>query len=122
MDGIKVTFKGLDELFSKFNAAKSESLKATEIAMHATLAKAQQVSKGQARVRTGYMRANILIDGIKTSGGTVTGTYESKADYSSFNEYGTYKMSAKPFMRPGVSAATPFFYQRVKKALNEVMK
>lgn len=115
--GMHVKFDGLDALFRQFDVATSKAVKYTEAAMKQTVAKAQATSKGLARVRTGFMRQNINIKPVKSSGSQVIGEYEAMAEYSSYNEYGTFKMSAQPFMRPGVTAATPFFYQTVKQAL-----
>lgn len=55
-------------------------------------------AKAFAPVDTGYMRDHIE----KTKSGVV-----SRAPYSSYVEYGTYKMRAQPFMRPALSAAAP---------------
>lgn len=112
-----IKWTGLNKLFSEFNAAPKASLEATKSAMKSTLSKAQEVSKRNARVDTGYMRNNIDIDYIKASGSTVTGRYVARADYSSYNEYGTYKMSAQPFIRVGVAEAHPYFISEIKREL-----
>ncbi|WP_300562953.1 HK97-gp10 family putative phage morphogenesis protein [Companilactobacillus sp.] len=112
-----IKWTGLNSLISEFNAAPKASLEATKSAIKSTLSKAQEVSKRNARVDTGYMRNNIDIDYIKASGSTVTGRYVARADYSSYNEYGTYKMSAKPFIRVGVAEARPYFVSEIKREL-----
>ena len=117
-----IKWNGLKELLSEFNAMPKASLEATRSAMKSTLSKAQEVSKRNARVDTGYMRNNIDIDYIKASGSTVTGRYVARADYSSYNEYGTYKMSAKPFIRVGVADAQPYFISEIKRELAKAAK
>ena len=117
-----IKWTGLNNLMSEFNATPKASLEATKSAMKSTLSKAQEVSKRNARVDTGYMRNNIDIDYIKASGSTVTGRYVARADYSSYNEYGTYKMSAKPFIRVGVAEAHPYFIYEVKRELAKAVK
>lgn len=117
-----IKWTGLNKLFSEFNATPKASLEATKSAMKSTLSKAQEVSKRNARVDTGYMRNNIDIDYIKASGSTVTGRYVARADYSSYNEYGTYKMSAKPFIRVGVAEARPYFVSEIKRELAKAAK
>ena len=107
---------------SEFNAAPKSSLNATRSAMKSTLSKAQEVSKRNARVDAGYMRNNIDIDYIKVYGSTVTGRYVARAEYSSYNEYGTYKMSAKPFIRVGVANAQPYFISEIKRELAKAAK
>ena len=117
-----IKWTGLDDLISQFNAAPKTAIGATKSAMKSTLSKAQEVSKRNARVDTGYMRNNIDIDYIKASGLTVIGRYVARADYSSYNEYGTYKMSAKPFMRVGVADAKPYFISEMKRELAKAAK
>ena len=107
---------------NEFNAAPKASLGATKSAMRSTLSRAQDVSKRNARVDTGHMRNNMDIDYIKASGSRVSGRYVARADYSSYNEYGTYKMSAKPFMRVGVVDARPYFISEVKRELAKAVK
>ncbi len=116
-----VSFKGLDDLYKAFNVAGAKAPDHVAIAVKKTLSEASDRSKRLARVDTGYMRNNIIADPVKKNKNSVVGTYTSRADYSSYNEYGTYKMSAQPFMRPGAIAATPFFYQAVNDELNKVV-
>jgi HK97 gp10 family phage protein len=54
------------------------------------------------RVDTGAMRANKSI-----SGGGDARTITWNQHYSGYNEFGTYKMAAQPFARPGADAALP---------------
>lgn len=117
-----IKWTGLDNLINQFNVAPKAAIGATRSAMKSTLSKAQEVSKRNARVDTGYMRNNIDIDYIKSSGSTVIGRYVARADYSSYNEYGTYKMSAKPFMRVGVADAKPYFISEMKRELAKAAK
>lgn len=117
-----IKWDGLNNLMNEFNIAPKAAIGATRSAMKSTLSKAQEVSKRNARVDTGYMRNNIDIDYIKASGSTVTGRYVARADYSSYNEYGTYKMSAKPFIRVGVAEAHPYFISEIKRELAKAVK
>lgn len=117
-----IKWTGLDNLINQFNVAPKAAIGATKSAMKSTLSKAQEVSKRNARVDTGYMRNNIDIDYIKATNTSVTGRYVARADYSSYNEYGTYKMSAKPFMRVGVADAKPYFISEMKRELAKAAK
>lgn len=117
-----IKFKGVDKLLDEFDITRKELVPYSVEAMKTSLSRAVEKSKGLARVDTGYMRNNIQQDEVKEEHGVVTGKYVARADYSSYNEYGTYKMSAQPFMRPSVAAMTPFFYKAVKDALNKAAK
>lgn len=58
-----------------------------------------KVAQDNARVDTGFMRDSVdyYIDGT-------TLHFECDVDYAEYNEYGTYKMDAQPFMEPGLDA------------------
>lgn len=60
-----------------------------------TLATSQQM----ARVDTGRMRSDVT---IQRGAGSRVMTWN--AGYTGYNEFGTYKMSAQPFVRPGAEA------------------
>lgn len=117
-----IKWTGLNNLMNEFNVAPKTAIGATRSAMKSTLSKAQEVSKRNARVDTGYMRNNIDIDYIKAMGSVVSGRYVARAEYSSYNEYGTYKMSAKPFIRVGVAEAQPYLISEIKRELARAVK
>ena len=60
---------------------------------------------------TGNLASNINVQ-IDTGG--LSGTVESKANYSSMLEYGTSKMAARPFMQPSAERARPFIRQKFR--------
>lgn len=113
----EISWKGVDELMHQFDVSSANADKYTKEAMNGVVARAQRTAKSLSRVRTGYMRNNINVMPVTGSGKNITGTLIAEAEYSSFNEYGTYKMSAKPFMRPAATDATPYFYKEVEAAL-----
>lgn len=106
-------------MFNELDITPQTARKVTKAAMKNTLSKAVETSQRASRVDTGYMRRNIVAEPVRVSGDVITGKYVARAEYSSYNEYGTYKMSAQPFMRPGTAAATPFFFTAVQRALNK---
>lgn len=61
----------------------------------------EQVAKRFSRVDTGYMQEHTTGE----SDGKGHGKLESTAPYAKYNEFGTSKMSAQPFFRPGRDAA-----------------
>jgi len=64
---------------------------------------------------TGYLANNIFVnmdaDGFGAS-------VESRADYSSFLEFGTTKMAARPFMQPALEENRP----KIKRLQNQMIK
>lgn len=109
MAEINVKWSGLDKLMEELGATAEATIDAAASAMKTTTGQVQATAKQVAPKRTGYMANNISVDPVKKTATSVTGTVDAKADYSSFVEFGTYKMAAEPFMRPAVSAAQSFF-------------
>jgi len=117
-----IKFKGVDKLLDEFDISRKELVPYSVEAMKTSLSRAVDKSKGLARVDTGYMKNNIQQDEVKEENGVVTGRYVARAEYSSYNEYGTYKMSAKPFIRVGVAEAHPYFISEIKRELAKAVK
>lgn len=117
-----IKWDGIQKLYKECEIAGADAQKYTEDAMKDMLGKAQEKSKTLARVDTGFMQDNINVKVLESNRDRVVGEIRSEAEYSSYNEFGTYKMSAKPFIRPSVSASTPWFYSSVKQALKKAGK
>ena len=120
MTDINVKWSGLDNLMEELGATAGATIEAAASAMKTTTGQVQAQAKQVAPKRTGYMANNILVEPVKKTAASVTGTVNAKADYSSFVEFGTYKMSAEPFMRPAVSAAQSLFIRTTMDKLKEV--
>lgn len=114
-----VTWSGLDKLMEELGATAEATIDAATSAMKTTTGQVQAKAKQIAPKRTGYMANNILVEPVKKTATSVTGTVNAKADYSSFVEFGTYKMSAEPFIRPAVSAAKSVFIKTTMDKLKE---
>lgn len=119
MAEINVEWSGLDKLMEQLGATAGATIEAATSAMKTTTGKVQAQAKHIAPKRTGFMANNILVEPVKKTATSVTGTVNAKADYSSFVEFGTYKMAAEPFMRPAVSAAQSFFIKTTMDKLKE---
>lgn len=117
-----IDFKGLPELLKQFQIAGDEAQHVTEGVMRTTMGKAQQKSKELAPVKTGFMQNSIEVYITESTKDRVMGEINAEADYSSFNEFGTYKMAARPFIAPSVKAMTPWFYSTMKKKLEGLVK
>ena len=86
------------------------------------------IRKGAERVRvtamglapsdTGALRSSIEVVRSDTSSAQI-GT---KIRYSTFQEYGTAKMRASPFMGPALDAETPAFYADLERIVREAVR
>jgi HK97 gp10 family phage protein len=63
---------------------------------------------------TGYLVNNIFLD-IDSNG--LGANVESRADYSSFLEFGTSKMAARPFMQPALEENRPKINRLAKQMI-----
>lgn len=120
MTNTNVTWSGLDNLMAELGATAGATIEASALAMKTTTGNVQSHAKQIAPKRTGFMANNILVEPVKKTATSVTGIVNAKADYSSFVEFGTYKMSAQPFIRPAVSAAQSLFIKTTMDKLKEV--
>lgn len=74
----------------------------------------QSSAKRKAPVDTGFLRSNIVVNIARK----LTKTVRSMAEYSSYLEFGTSKMAARPYMRPAWEEERPKLLSRLKKILN----
>ena len=61
----------------------------------------KDIARSLVRVRTGYLQSTIYY----TTNGMVL-EFGATADYASYNEFGTWKMSPQPFIRPALDASS----------------
>ena len=119
MANTNITWTGLDKLMEELGATAGATIEAASSAMKTTTGQVQAQAKQIAPKRTGFMANNILVEPVKKTATSVTGTVNAKADYSSFVEFGTYKMAAEPFIRPAVSAGQSVFIKTTMEKLKE---
>lgn len=122
MPDVNVKWSGLDKLMEEIGATAEATVDAAASAMKTTTGQVQAKAKEIAPKRTGFMANNILVEPVKKTATSVTGTVNAKADYSSFVEFGTYKMSAEPYIRPAVSFGQPLFIKNTMQKLKEAAK
>lgn len=65
-------------------------------------------AKGYAPVDTGYLRSSIGTD-VTGDGNVVTAVIGPTASYGIYQEFGTYKMAAHPFLSPAFDRRYPPF-------------
>lgn len=97
---------------SAFNSGVTRSL--TSIGM-----KWQQIQAPLVPVDTGYLR-NSATASVDTKQLAVRVGYT--AEYAPYNEYGTYRMKARPFLRPSVLDHMDEYKQIMERELASAMK
>lgn len=111
---MKVNINGVEELLKDLGGKTNIDGKLKRVVLENT-ATMQSKSQRGAPVDTGYMKSKIT---QRITDGGMTGIVGSEAPYSEHVEFGTFKQSAKPFMRPAFRDAEI----RFKRDIKEVMK
>ena len=117
-----VTWAGINELIAQLELTHEGVVDAAAEAMETTLAKTQVRAQSNAPVRTGFLKSNIHVEPVEKKTDQVIGTVKSDADYSSFVEFGTFKMSAEPFMRPAFTYGWGVFLRSEMNVLKAMAK
>ena len=118
---MEVTVKGLSELVKAFNKANVELPRNLHMAMVDTTNAVRQTAKAIVPIRTGTLKHSITqmvsdnpLIGKITAGGNA-------APYAPYVEYGTYKMRARPYMKPALEYNAPGIARRFQRAVEEVL-
>jgi HK97 gp10 family phage protein len=99
----------LDRLAADFERAGDDlEGKAERLVRGATL-QTDAFGKANAAVRTGFMRSSITSE-FDMAGDTKRGEVGPTAHYSAYLEYGTSRMSPRPFMNKAADVVEPQFY------------
>lgn len=104
------TIKGLDACLSKL--MKLQDISQPE-KLETAIQDAEQYAKSLARVRTGELKNSIKFE-AKNIGNATEIAGKASALHAIFNEYGTSKMPAQPFMRPAM--------EKLKNDIDEILK
>jgi HK97 gp10 family phage protein len=112
MDGISLDVIGNRVILDNLDALEMDVLAKLDEAMNAAADVGKQVAQSLARVDTGEMRSKVYTDVRDQQ--IILG---DDSDHAVYNELGTSKMSAQPFLVPGAVAAG----DELKKQLEGVL-
>lgn len=90
-----------DTVTPKLEAFPGKLTHEVEMALDPVGADMKDIAQSLVRVRTGYLQSTIYY----TVNGMVL-EFGATADYASYNEFGTWRMPAQPFMRPALDASS----------------
>lgn len=79
---------------------------AVRASVEASCALIEQTAKIYCPVDTGRLRDSITTT-IDDQGTTIKGSVSTDVSYAVYQEFGTYKMAAQPFMRPAMDECKP---------------
>jgi len=118
----EIRMDGVDALIEKLNAINANMSKITNTALKAAAVPVLQDAKGTSAFtdRTGKLRRLLKTSGVKTKDGIkyvlvgIDKSDNSQIFYGKFLEFGTTKMSARPFLQPAL--------EKNKSTVNEIIK
>ena len=116
-----VEIKGLDSLMAKLNAMGGNVLDALEKATKQTALAAQADARDNAPVDTGNLKQSISTE-HERSAEAATSTVYTNVEYGLYQEMGTVKMAAHPYMMPALNANKSTFEQLARKELETAIK
>ena len=118
-----VEIKGLDSLMSKLNAMGGNVLDALGKAVEQTTQVAISDAEANVAVDTGMLKQSIVHGSdVVYNTDSVTGIVGTSAYYAIYQEMGTVKMAAHPFLMPALNANKSTFEQLARKELETAIK
>ena len=116
-----VEIKGLDSLMHKLDRMGGNVLDALEKATKQTALAAQADARDNAPVDTGNLKQSISTE-HERSIKAATSTVYTNVEYALYQEMGTVKMAAHPYMMPALNANKSTFEQLARKELETAIK
>ena len=118
-----VEIKGLDSLMAKLNAMGGNVLDALGKAVEQTTQEAISDAEANVAVDTGMLKQSIVHGSdVVYNTDSVTGIVGTSAYYAIYQEMGTVKMAAHPFLMPALNANKSTFEQLARKELETAIK
>ena len=123
MADIQVTIEGLEGLIKRL--AKAKAQKHITAAMRKGTLLVERGAKMKAPVDTGRLRSSITSE-VRGVGADTVGVVGSNVVYAPYQEFGTRKMPAHPYLRPALAEAKDkildFFREAMDKLAKEIAK
>ena len=118
-----VEIKGLDGLMAKLNAMGGNVLDALDKAVEQTTQVAISDAEANVAVDTGMLKQSIVHGSDVVRGSdSVTGIVGTSAYYAIYQEMGTVKMAAHPYMMPALNDNKSTFEYLAKRELNKAIR
>ena len=116
-----VEIKGLDSLMRKLDRMGGNVLDALEKATKQTALAAQADARDNAPVDTGNLKQSISTEHERSTE-AATSTVYTNVEYALYQEMGTVKMAAHPFLMPALNANKSTFETLAKRELQEAIR
>lgn len=123
-----IKLEGVDEILNKLQQIGTNVSKLENKALKNAADPVLEDAKANAPVKTGKLKKGLKISGIKTKDGIkyvlvgVNKSDNSDIFYGKFVEFGTSKMSARPFLGPAYEKNKKEIIESIKNTLKEGLK
>jgi len=109
-------------MIARLGAFEKRLDKELEAAMQDSVQWVERDAKGRAPTDTGALRASLAGMVKPTVDDAVKGYVGSNLDYSKFQEFGTSKMGAQPYLRPAIEANRDRIKERFEQAVHDAAR
>lgn len=117
--GLKISIDGLSKTLALVRRAGETETAAGRRMVKRAASLVQEKAMRTVPVYTGTLKRSIIID-IAPNG--LSGTVTATADYAAYVEYGTRKMSARPFMRTAAEQAISVLADECRDAAKDAAR
>lgn len=111
---ISIEFEGLDDLRKRLQRQPNKVKAEAKRVVDNTALRVEKKAVILAPHDTGYLEQHI----VSSSDGPLSAKVVAEAEYSVYQEFGTRKMPAYPFMTPAMKQESPFLYQKLNNLVN----
>ena len=115
----------IDAVISDLTGSTEQALRAAADELSNTAYSVEKTAKENIKrnktVDTGRLLGSISTD-IKQDGSGITAEVGTNVEYANYIEYGTYKMSAKPFLNPAFEEETEGLENRIRQAIRDAFR
>ena len=116
-----VQIEGMDKLIAKLNALGGNAINALTEAIGTTVLSAQGDAVAHAPVDTGALKLSIA-SSMERDSDSVTGVVFTNSPYAAYQEFGTSKMAAQPYMMPALKANQSTFEAQARAELEKAIR
>lgn len=126
MDSIELS--GVDEILNRLQQIGANISRLENKALQDAAEPVLEDAKANAPIRTGKLKEGLKISGVKNRDGTkyvlvgIDRSDNSNIFYGKFIEFGTSKMSPRPFLEPAYEKNKKEILKRIKSTLKEGLK
>ena len=116
---IRLEVKGVENVIKNFELADKASVEGIHRAIEVGANRIRDYAKNVVPVKTGRLKGSIQVRSLRKTKTGASAEIAPKTEYDIFVEFGTYKMGARPYMRPAAFAIFPEIASMIEKEIRK---